>query len=84
MTYILEPAQRIGNYVLQRRLGQGGFSQVWQATHHERPGRIYAVKVALEPALRLQLQSEGRLPDLKHPNIIEILDADTRHDPPML
>lgn len=82
MSYILEAGQRIGNYVLIRPLGQGGFSQVWQAAHHELPSRDYAVKVALEPALRQQLQSEGRLPDLQHPNIIAILDADTQHDPP--
>ena len=78
----LLPAQRIGNYVLIRPLGQGGFGQVWQAAHHERPGCDYAVKVALDPALRQQHQREGRLPDLRHPNIIEILDADTQHDPP--
>src|SRR5438552_5019063 len=69
---------RIGNYRLQEPIGRGAFGEVWKAVHHERRDRIVAVKVATDPALRRQLQREGTLPNIDHPNVVPILDADTR------
>jgi serine/threonine protein kinase len=73
---------RLGNYILREPIGRGAFAEVWKATHHERPDRIYAVKVALAPGFRKQLQREGALPDLSHPGIVPLLDADTRSEIP--
>lgn len=58
----LAAGTRVGNYVLQERIGQGAFAQVWKAVHHERPGRVVAVKIPTEPNYRKQLAREGRLP----------------------
>jgi serine/threonine protein kinase len=59
-------------------IGEGAFAQVWKAAHHERPARVVAVKIATDPAFRKQLSREGRLPDIKHRNVVPILDSDTR------
>ena len=74
----LQPGTHIGNYILQELIGEGGFAQVWKAVHHERPGRVVAVKIAVEETYRRQLSREGRLPDIDHPNVVPILDSDTR------
>jgi serine/threonine protein kinase len=74
----LQPGDRVGNYILREVIGEGAFAQVWKAAHHERPGRVVAVKIATDDAFRRQLSREGRLPDIKHPNVVPILDADTR------
>jgi serine/threonine protein kinase len=75
---LVEPGSRVGNYLLVERIGQGAFSEVWKAAHHERPNRVVAVKIATEPGFRKQLCREGRLPEIDHPNVVPILDSDTR------
>ncbi len=74
----LREDSRIGNYILKERVGTGASGEVWKAVHHERPGRIVAVKIAVDPTFRRQLCREGRLPDIAHPNVVPILDSDTR------
>jgi serine/threonine protein kinase len=34
---------RVGNYILHEKIGEGAFSEVWKASHHERPGIVVAV-----------------------------------------
>ncbi len=75
---LIGPGSRVGNYLLEERIGQGAFSEVWKAAHHERPNRVVAVKIATEPGFRKQLSREGRLPEIDHPNVVPILDSDTR------
>ena len=77
-TAALESGSRIGNYILEGPIGHGTFAEVWKAHHHERPQRIVAVKIADEPKFRKQLQREARLPEIDHPNVVPILDSDTR------
>lgn len=74
----LERGQRLGNYILQEEVGRGAFAQVWKAVHHERPGKVFAIKVPIDPAYRRQLCREGALPEIDHPNVVPILDSDTR------
>lgn len=74
----LEPGLRIGNYILESPIGRGAFASVWRAVHHERRQRIVAVKIALDPAYRRQLATEGLLPDVDDPRVVPILDSDTR------
>jgi len=35
----MDRGQRVGNYILIEKAGQGGFAEVWKAEHHERRGR---------------------------------------------
>lgn len=69
---------RVGNYILGELIGNGAFGQVWKATHHERPKRIVAIKVIADPRFRRQLKRESGIPEFEHPNIVRILDSDTR------
>jgi len=78
----LRPGQRVGNYMLHEPVGRGAFAEVWRATHHERPRRIVAIKIATNPQYARQLRREARRPELNHPHIVPILDCDTLDDPP--
>jgi len=74
----LQPGLRVGNYILQSKIGEGAFSVVWTATHYERQDRVVAIKIATDPAFRRQLGREARLPEINHRNVVSILDSDTR------
>jgi serine/threonine protein kinase len=63
----MQTGDRVGNYILNELVGRGAFAEVWQAHHHERPGRVVAVKIATAPEFRRQLMREGRLPDIDGP-----------------
>ena len=68
--------------MLHEPVGRGAFAEVWRATHHERPRRIVAIKIATDPQYARQLRREARRPELNHPHIVPILDCDTLDDPP--
>jgi serine/threonine protein kinase len=75
----LRSRQRLGKYRIERRLGEGGFANVYQAFD-----TIEGVRVALKlpnrplvtPALLDAFQREARMVSrLDHPNILPIKDA---------
>ena len=80
----VQSGQRVGNFVLDERIGAGAFSEVWRAHHHEQVGRIVAVKLATDREYARLLRREVRLPEIHHPNVVPVLDADTRADVPYL
>lgn len=69
----------VGHYVLQEKLGSGGFGTVYRAVHL-RMRRICAVKIlpphlAQDPAFVQRFEREARLAaELHHPNIVGIYD----------
>ena len=82
---MVNPGQRIGEYVLQRPLGAGTFGQVWLACHHAWSDQFVAVKIPTEPAYIRNLQREGMaLPQLHHPAIVAARNFDPYADPPYL
>ncbi len=82
---MVKPGQRVGEYVLQRFLGAGGFAQVWLACHHVWSNRLVAVKIPTEPIYIRNLQREGKvLPQLNHPAIVAARSFDPFADPPYL
>lgn len=74
----LQSGQRVGNYVLQTKIGEGAFSEVWKARHHEHANSVVAIKIATDPAFRRQLWKEASLEKIKNTNVVPILDSDTR------
>ncbi|RME76287.1 MAG: serine/threonine protein kinase, partial [Planctomycetota bacterium] len=79
------PGDRISEFVLERRLGEGGFGEVWLAHHHVWRDRRVAVKLPASPEQARLLENEGVLQDLvRHPNAVEVLGLDPTHDPPYL
>jgi serine/threonine-protein kinase len=77
------PTDRVGQifgpYELTRRLGEGGMGEVYVG-RHTRLGREVAIKVlrdelaALPDVVQRFFQEAKVVNDLKHPNIVEILD----------
>ncbi|MEM8876074.1 MAG: serine/threonine-protein kinase [Planctomycetota bacterium] len=69
--------QRIGEYVLDRVVGEGTFGQVWRAHHHVWHDQVVAVKVPTDPQYLRSLQQEGTaIHGLTHPNITKALGFD--------
>ena len=71
---------KLGKYRLEKRLGMGGFAEVWRALDTVERRRV-ALKVALPGAVeefgRDQLEHEARLlVRLRHPNIQDTRNAD--------
>jgi serine/threonine-protein kinase len=73
-------ARRIGNYFLLKRLGRGGFGEVWLA---ERRARFVTTKVAIKLPLDDQvdhaaIEQEAILWERAsgHPNVLPIIEAD--------
>jgi serine/threonine-protein kinase len=76
---ILRPGDRLGPYVIEGWLGQGGMAEVYQG-RHETLNRPVAIKV-LNPAFRadptfpLRFRREARtVARLRHPNIVALYD----------
>lgn len=83
MSARLGPGDRVSEYILLEKVGEGGFGEVWKARHHEIPDKLVAVKIPTDPAFASQLRLEGRLQhDLLHPHIVHTLSLDASADPP--
>jgi serine/threonine protein kinase len=72
--------QQIGHYTLIRKLGRGGFGEVWLA---ERKSKFVTTKVAVKLPLDEQIDHEAIKQEATfweqasgHPNILPIIDAD--------
>jgi len=84
-TIELHAGQRIAEYVLEERIGRGGFGEVWRARHHAFAERLVALKVPGSPERASLLKREGALQDrVRHPHAVEVIGMDADHDPPYL
>lgn len=79
----LAKGDRISEYVLVQKLGQGGFGEVWKAEHAQIPGKFVAVKVPTSAESSDLLRKEAVFQhQLDHPNIVHTVGLNTEHDPP--
>ena len=81
---VMETRVLAGRYRLDRSLGRGGFSEVWQAEDSVL-GRAVAVKVftapASDPDVVARFQREARtVAALRHPNVVVVFDAGVDRD----
>lgn len=78
------PGQRVSEYVLLEKLGEGGFGEVWKARHHVL-NDLVAIKLPTDRTYVDQLRTEGMLQrTLQHPNIVRTIGLDAEHEPPYL
>jgi serine/threonine-protein kinase len=72
-------ARKLGQYVLKRRLGQGGMGEVYLA-EHQLLRRLCAVKLirpdrAASASVQQRFEREARvMANLRHPHIVEVFD----------
>lgn len=77
--------QRISEYILVEKLGEGTFGEVWRAHHHVWADQLVAVKIPTDPQYLRNLQHEGAaIHGLVHPNIVRAIGFDPFGDPPYL
>lgn len=78
----LTPGDRILDYRILERLGEGGFGEVFRA-EHEVLGRVVAIKVPRDASSLASLRQEGVVQAaLDHPAIVRTLELSISHDPP--
>jgi len=75
----LEAGERIRDYVLEQRIGEGGVGEVWRA-RHTRLERPVALKIILPHLVRDEnihsrfLREAENMANLRHPHIVRIYD----------
>ncbi len=81
----MQRGDRLGDWVLRDKLGEGGFGEVWEAAEVDRPWNLAAIKVPRGRDGAAALRREGRLQTaVEHPNIVRNISIDFAHDPPFL
>jgi len=77
--------QRIGEYVLDQKVGGGTFGEVWRAHHHVWTDQLVAIKIPTDPQYLRNLQREGSaIHGLVHPNIVRAIGFDPYATTPYL
>jgi len=82
---VLRPGSRVGRYLIERQLGEGGMGLVFLAEQIEPVRRRVAIKISrrrrLSEADRIGFERERQaLAQLQHPAIAQIFEADARDD----
>jgi len=79
----VDKGDRISEYRLVEKLGQGGFGDVWKAEHSQIPGKYVAIKIPKNPLGLSYLKNEALLQHrLNHPHIVKTVGLNTDDDPP--
>ena len=77
--------QRVGEYLLDAKVGGGAFGEVWRAHHHVWTDQLVAIKIPTQTDYLRELQREGvAIHGLVHPNIVRAMGFDPYSDPPYL
>lgn len=77
----MQAGQRIRDYVLDQKIGQGGMGEVWSAVHSVLQRRVAikgmtAVQATADPHLRERFLQEARAQArLQHPRVLGVIDA---------
>ncbi len=77
--------ERLGSYVVTRRIGAGGMGEVWEARHDKLDNRV-AIKVLLpalsrdEDAVKRFFNEAKAATRIRHPGIVQIFDFGTQPD----
>ena len=81
----LKPGDRVGEWVLDALVGEGGFNAVWRAKHHVWADQLAAIKLPHDAEYVRALRKEGVWArKLDHPNIVRPLGFDPYSERPYL
>ena len=75
--------KRIGNYLLSRKIGEGGLADVYEGVHErlKKPVAVKVMKGQLREELETRFEREARLlAFLTHPRIVSVFDFDYCED----
>ena len=85
MPRTLKAGDRISEYILEEKVGQGGFGEVWRARHNVWGDRQVAIKIPLHDGFIRRLQKEGKIQhDLQGDGVVKTIGLDPDNDPPYL
>ena len=74
---------RISEFVLVQKLGEGGFGEVWKAEHVQIPGKFVAIKFPKIPEHVELLKKEAIFQhELDHPCVVRTIGLNLEGDPP--
>lgn len=81
--------KQFGDYIFKRRLGKGGFGEVYLGQHHsldtEAAVKVLRVDKTVEEKDKKEFHKEARtLAKLKHPRIVNVLNYGLQDDTPFL
>src|SRR5213075_500364 len=77
--------QRVGEYLLDHKVGGGTFGEVWRAHHHVWVDQLVAIKIPTDTMYLRELQREGvATHGSVHPNIVRAIGFDPYADPAYL
>jgi serine/threonine-protein kinase len=80
-----QAGQRIGEYVLDAKVGGGAFGEVWRAHHHVWTDQLVAIKIPTDPQYLRNFKGEGAaIHGLVHPNIVRAIGFDPYAEVPYL
>ena len=80
-----QSGQRVGEYVLDAKIGGGAFGDVWRARHHVWTDQLVAIKIPSDPQYIRNLKGEGvAIHGLVHPNIVRAIGFDPYAEVPYL
>lgn len=75
--------ERVSEYVLTEKLGEGAYGEVWKAEHSQIPGKFVAIKFPRTTEAVELLRKEAIFQhQLSHPNIVRTIGLNLDHDPP--
>ena len=82
---VVQAGQRVGEYILDARIGGGTFGEVWRARHHVWSDQLVAIKIPTDPQYLRNLKGEGAaIHGLSHPNIVRAIGFDPYAEVPYL
>lgn len=77
--------QRVGDYILEFKISEGGFGEVWKAHHHLFQDRLVALKIPTHSDYISNLKKLGVIQNsLKSLHIVRPENINTESDPPHL
>ncbi|MEZ0229815.1 MAG: serine/threonine-protein kinase, partial [Planctomycetota bacterium] len=85
MTRRIDVGDRVGEYVLETKLGAGSFGEVYKARHRALDGVHVAVKLPRDARALARLLDEGALTRrVESDAAVKLIGLDVEHDPPYL